>query len=233
MKNTLFKIVSVLLCFCMFASCAVFAGAEGEGNAITGTVINAIKGVLGEDVDLSKVEEILNSEVTEEIINGAMSADGVVDITQIVINLIARFNKDDLIDYGKETAIELEQKLINALAGIIKGVYDNKDLIIKFDQTVFFDWLGMQNEDDWKDPEGPDAINPENVYYMDVDGDGRVTSRDARAILRASARLEEFTREQIDRADVDGDGRITAADARLALRYSAHLIFSRDLPIFQ
>ncbi len=233
MKNTLSKIVSVILCVCLFASCAVFAGAEGESNAVTDAIIGAIQKVLGEDADLSKVEEILNSEITEEIVNAAMSADGVVDITQIVINLIARFNKDDLIAYGKDTVIELEQKLINTIAGIIKDVYDNKDLIIMFDQTVFFDWLGMKNETDWKDPEGPDALNPDAVYYMDVDGDGRVTSRDARAILRNSAKLEEFTREQIDRADVDGDGVITAADARLALRYSAHLIFNRDLPVLQ
>lgn len=57
----------------------------------------------------------------------------------------------------------------------------------------------------------------------DVDGDGKVTSADARKILRASAGLEHLTGQAAENADMDGDGKITAADAREALRESAGL----------
>lgn len=81
----------------------------------------------------------------------------------------------------------------------------------------------------------------------DVDGDGRITAKDARLALRASANLVKLTAEQKKRADIDGDGKrpassiafgdtqsadflpgdidadrkITAKDARAILRISA------------
>ena len=49
----------------------------------------------------------------------------------------------------------------------------------------------------------------------DVDMDGKVTSEDARIILRAAVGLESA---ELERADLDGDGKITASDAREALK---------------
>ena len=57
----------------------------------------------------------------------------------------------------------------------------------------------------------------------DVDGDGKVTSKDARLALRASARLETLYATPFDAADVNGDGRVTAGDARSILRYAAKI----------
>lgn len=54
----------------------------------------------------------------------------------------------------------------------------------------------------------------------DVDGDGKVTSADARLALRAAVGLEGLNETQKAAADVDGDGKITAADAREILRKS-------------
>ena len=59
----------------------------------------------------------------------------------------------------------------------------------------------------------------------DVDGDGSVTSADARMILRFAVLLEAPTTSQRKLADLDGDGRITAADARFALRRAVGLDF--------
>ncbi len=53
------------------------------------------------------------------------------------------------------------------------------------------------------------------VIKGDVDMDGKVTSEDARMILRAAVGLESLDAE---RADLDGDGEITASDAREALK---------------
>ena len=49
------------------------------------------------------------------------------------------------------------------------------------------------------------------------------TSSDARAVLRAAARLVELTDEEFARADADRDGHITSTDARLILRVAARL----------
>lgn len=54
----------------------------------------------------------------------------------------------------------------------------------------------------------------------DADGDGKITSADARLILRAATGLEKVD-ESV--ADVNGDGKITAEDARLTLRRSVGL----------
>ncbi len=76
------------------------------------------------------------------------------------------------------------------------------------------------------------AISPDSgldVYGMsilrkcDINGDGQITSADARMCLRASAELEELNYQQADAADVNADEVITSADARIILRISAGL----------
>ncbi len=57
----------------------------------------------------------------------------------------------------------------------------------------------------------------------DVDGDGFITSADARIALRASVKLENLSKEEELAANVDGDGFVTSADARLILRASVKL----------
>ena len=63
------------------------------------------------------------------------------------------------------------------------------------------------------------AIVPAYAASMgDVDGDGEVTSQDARLALRYAIGLEGLTSSQKALADMDKDGDITAADARSVLR---------------
>ena len=67
---------------------------------------------------------------------------------------------------------------------------------------------------------------PEGVYGPgDVDGDGAVTSADARLALRASVKLENFKNGggKAVAADVNHDGVIGSDDARLILRASVKL----------
>ena len=58
----------------------------------------------------------------------------------------------------------------------------------------------------------------------DVDGDGKVTSADARKALRAAAKLTSLSPVETMRADVNGDGRVTASDARTILKTAGKLI---------
>lgn len=58
----------------------------------------------------------------------------------------------------------------------------------------------------------------------DIDGDGAVTSADARLALRYSIDLEFLSQTQCRAADADGDSKITSADARLILRRALGLV---------
>ena len=61
------------------------------------------------------------------------------------------------------------------------------------------------------------------VVQGDADGDGAITSSDARSLLRYSVGLDAADAAQKLAADVDSDGRISSSDARLALRASVGL----------
>lgn len=52
----------------------------------------------------------------------------------------------------------------------------------------------------------------------DVDGDGKITSTDARLALQASVGKIELDEEAAYAADVDGDGTVTSTDARIILQ---------------
>ena len=57
----------------------------------------------------------------------------------------------------------------------------------------------------------------------DVNGDGKITTADARLALRAAAELEKLTEEAMQAADWDGDGKVTTSDAREILREATRL----------
>lgn len=57
----------------------------------------------------------------------------------------------------------------------------------------------------------------------DLNGDGRVTTTDARAALRVAVKLEPQTALTLRLADLNGDGAVTTADARAVLRKAVGL----------
>ncbi|MBR1810246.1 MAG: N-acetylmuramoyl-L-alanine amidase [Clostridia bacterium] len=64
---------------------------------------------------------------------------------------------------------------------------------------------------------------PDVFVKGDIDGDGKVTAKDARLAAQFAARLAKPTADQIKRGDMDGDGKISAKDARTILRKAAKL----------
>lgn len=90
--------------------------------------------------------------------------------------------------------------------------------------SLCFCWLTTASALDAEDPELVSIGTGETTVLLgDVNGDGRVTSPDARLALRAAARLIALTPEQSAVADYDRDGNITSADARYILRVAARL----------
>ena len=64
----------------------------------------------------------------------------------------------------------------------------------------------------------------------DFDGDGKITSTDARLALQLSVdKIKEADVEHPEVADVDGDGKITSTDARMLLQVSVGKISESDL----
>lgn len=69
------------------------------------------------------------------------------------------------------------------------------------------------------------AIFENDVLYGDIDGDGKVTTEDARLALMAAANLKSIADEDaLNRADVNNDGAVTLFDARQILRGVAGLV---------
>ena len=67
------------------------------------------------------------------------------------------------------------------------------------------------------------AAMGDSFMLGDVNGDGQITSLDARAALRASVGLDVLTELQTKAADIDKNGVITSLDARSILRCSVGL----------
>ena len=78
-----------------------------------------------------------------------------------------------------------------------------------------------------KEIRGIPKLMPETPEYTkgDVDGDGEISSGDARLALRASVKLENYEpgSPAFLAADVDGNGAIESSDARTILRVSVKL----------
>ena len=84
----------------------------------------------------------------------------------------------------------------------------------KVEVTSFDPWVNLT------------LVNKTAAYTPgDVDGDGKISSADARLALRRSVNLETFPEgsAQYLACDADGDGKVSSADARLILRASVGL----------
>lgn len=63
----------------------------------------------------------------------------------------------------------------------------------------------------------------EKMRSGDINGDNKITSADARLILRISANISKCSNSTMLHADTDGNGKVTASDARAVLRVAANL----------
>ena len=199
-KKIIALIMSIVLCF----SLAVPAFAEDEEAG-------------GFDIN-----SILNSEIVQEL----LSSDGMIDLTNIILELITTMNPENIQAMGQEKMQQLVASLVGSVSDYISLLIGNKDLVFTYDPLKVFGNLFDLDTDSLTttDPEDTTKHPDEMVIGMgDVDGDGKVTAADARLILRRAAKLIKFTMEQDALADVDDDGKITAADARKVLRVAAQL----------
>ena len=116
-------------------------------------------------------------------------------------------------DYISETPKKSIDEIANeVIAGKWGNYPERKDRLIE----AGYDYDAVQKRVDeiWA------AIN---VIVGDIDGDKKVTSADARLVLRAVLGLENLSELQNVAADYDKDGKVTLADARAILRKAVGL----------
>ena len=200
------KIIAVVMSLVLALSISVTAFAEDEG---------------GFNLDLGT---ILSSDIMQEL----MQNEGVVDLTNIILDIVVKYNAESLKAMGQEEAQKFIQSWVDTIGDSLKQIIGNADLIITYDPLkVMGNLFDLDTEaltETTTNPEDEPAHPDELVFGMgDVDGDGRVTAADARRIIRRAAKLIVFTMDEEARADVDKDGKITANDARKVLRVSAKL----------
>lgn len=197
------KIIALIMSIVLGVSLAVPAFAEEEAGGFD-------------------IESILSSDMMQEL----LSSEGMIDLTSILIDLIATMNPENIQAMSQEKMQQLVESMVESISDYISLLTGNKDLVFTYDPIKIFgnlfdldtDSLTTQNPENTT--QHPDEME---IGMGDVDGDGKITAADARQILRRAARLIKFTMEQDARADVDNDGKITAKDARIVLRVSAKL----------
>lgn len=218
------KILAVALSFVLLASSVVPVYALDLGGIIGGdsSSEDTSDESNGSSSDGSiSIDDILASDIMQEI----MASEGVIDITNVVMEIILAYGSFDIKELGKEKALELIQNVINMVGGVIVDTKVNVEVFAPDPIKILDNLLGLNiGSLTTKPDDGNDSNDDELEFDLgDVDGDGRITAADARLILRRAARLITFTPEQDWLADVNGDGVVTAADARLVLRVAAKL----------
>ncbi len=209
------KILAIIMSIVMLATFAVPAYALDLGGGSDETT---------EEDSGFDINNILSSDAMQEI----MATEGVIDITNIVMELVVTFGSMDIQAMGQEKALAFVQNLINQVGDVIVDTKTNVEVFAD-DPIEILDNLFGLNAGELINPDGDedevDEDDPDELVFDlgDVDGDGVVTAADARLILRRAAKLISFTADQDWLADVDDDGEVTAADARIVLRVAAGL----------
>ena len=73
------------------------------------------------------------------------------------------------------------------------------------------------------------AVDVDAAYSLgDVTGDSKVTSADARLVLRSAAKLCELSPEEAAAGDINHDHKVNSSDARIMLRIAAKLVDIRQ-----
>ena len=211
------KILALIMSIVMLATFAVPAYALDLGGLLGGGSSSEEDAGTGLDV-----EDILASDAMQDI----MASDGVIDITNVVMDLIFTVGSIDIMAMGKDRAVEFVQNLIDQVGGILVDTKTNVEVFADNPLDIVDNLFGLNIGDTvLPDEDEDDEIDEDElvVDLGDVDGDGKVTAADARLVLRRAALLVTFTVEQDWLADVDDDGDVTAKDARIILRVAAGL----------
>ena len=184
--------------------------------------VSCMTPVMAEDDSGFDISSLLTSDIVQQL----LSSGAVIDITNLVMQMVATMNPESLQAMGQEKSQQLIQSMVESISDYLSLITSNKDLVITYDPLkVFGNLFDLDTESlTTQNPENTEPHPDEMEIGMgDVDGDGHILAADARLILRRAADLITFTMEQEKLADVNRDGQITAIDARMVLRVASGL----------
>ncbi len=184
--------------------------------------VSCMTPVMAEDDSGFDISSLLTSDIVQQL----LSSGAVIDITNLVMQMVATMNPESLQAMGQEKSQQLIQSMVESISDYLSLITSNKDLVITYDPLkVFGNLFDLDTESlTTQNPENTEPHPDEMEIGMgDVDGDGHILAADARLILRRAADLITFTMEQEELADVNRDGQITAIDARMVLRVASGL----------
>lgn len=101
--------------------------------------------------------------------------------------------------------------------------YESADSFTFNDEGVYRIFCAVKDSGNMIVSAFSDDIQVLSAKPGDVDGDGVVTAKDSRAVLRHSAKVELLDSAVLVSADVNSDGNVNASDARKILRCAARL----------
>lgn len=129
--------------------------------------------------------------------------------------------------YGEETPV---YDLTAPYGYLFCGWYDNAALSGEPVTSIPADRLGdTVLYAKWLTPEEKDDETVRREHWGDPDGDGSITTKDARTVLRAAVGLDTFTKDQLRRVDYFGNGTPTTGAARQTLRFAIGLDLPREI----
>lgn len=188
------------------------------------SLIEAAKGLLegsytsGSLSDLRDAVERAEEVVADQNRGDNDIADAYEGLINAVINLKMKGNKAAL----RAMLLKADEVLADAdayVAATVEGLADTKAAA----QAVYDDEDAVQSEVD-------EAVRSLTLRVAearlkgDVDGDGKITTDDSAALLRAAAELKMLDADAQASADVNGDGTADTSDAVLILQYAAEKV---------
>ena len=223
------------------------AGVATEDGSITFAIPDTIS-LYGEDVESKDVSVIVDGEVLYRYdvkVKDLPEAGLMINSAQVFLEF-----DPELIEYRKAegdlewTFVEKNGKLmavwasdqdVNLENGVLFSVYfAKKNAETDVPVAIEFTTNTLGNESAFSVLFGGEVIEivadtedgsiTFTLLLGDANLDGKITSADAAAILRAVVGLSDLAVEGAINADVDGNGEVTAADAALILQYVVGLI---------
>ena len=199
---------------------------------------------MAKTADISSLESLI--EAAEGLLEGSYTSESLDNLREAIENakeVIGNQDRDDnaiagaygdLIDAIMHLQMRGNKAALKAMLEKAKEVLDNADAYVAetidgLTEVATTSWDVYKNEDASQDAVD-EAVTTltrkvaEARLLGDVNGDGRITTDDSRAVLRSAAEFDTLSSVDALSADVNGDGVADTSDAVKILQYTAEKI---------
>ena len=188
------------------------------------SLIEAAKGLLDSNYTSGSLENLkaaierAEAVVADQDREQSEISDAYRQLVQAIMNLEMKGNKAAL-----KSIIEKAEEVLADQDAYVESSIQGLEAVLAEAQKIYEDDDAIQSEVE-------EAVRTLTLKVAqarllgDVDNDGKITTGDTAAVLRASAEIAELSGENAKSADVNRDGRADTKDAALILQYTAEKI---------